>query len=85
MSTKFTMIAKESFPGQFVTGKEACCPQGTCPSILKCEDGSIVIVGKRLMASDLKDLEATGLVKVYDDEFAVRIDPQLLKLAAPEV
>lgn len=85
MASKFTMIAKESSPGQFVSGKEACCPQGTCPSVLKCDDGSVIIVGKKLGASDLNDLEATGLVKVYNDEFAVRIDPALLKLAAPDV
>ena len=84
MSTMFKMLAKEIAPGRILVGNNGCSG-GNCPSVLSCSDGSLVIVGNKLSASEISALEETNLVKVYDHEFAVRIDPELLKKAVGEL
>jgi hypothetical protein len=75
---KFKMLSKEVAPGVIETPETGGCGTGSCPSVLRREDGKFVVVGKRLSPGDCKDLDESGLVKIYDDEFAVVVDPDLL-------
>jgi hypothetical protein len=74
---KYRMLAKEVSPGRVVSGGGAC-PTTTCPAVLLRDDGNIVVIGKKMAVTEIKNLESTGMVKVYDDEQAIVIDPQLI-------
>jgi hypothetical protein len=78
---KFKMLSKEVAPGVIETPESGGCSVGSCPAVLRRHDGKFVVVGKRLSDTDSKDLEDSGLVKIYSDEFAVIVDPELLSKA----
>jgi hypothetical protein len=81
---RFRMLAKEIGPNKIVMGNTDC-PGTTCPSVLLRSDGRAVVVGKKMGKTEVKELESTGKVKVYEDEFAVLVDPELLRGSIKEL
>ena len=81
---KFTMIAKEVSSGRIEIGYSTC-PTGNCPAVLTTADGRAIVVGRRLNPAELSELELSGLVKVYDHEFAIEVNPELLKAASTKL
>ena len=80
----YRMLSKEVGPGVVSQG-EGGCPGKTCPATLLRSDGKAVVVGKRMSKAELQELEGTGMVKVYEDEFAIVVDPELLKTGVREL
>ena len=83
MPRKFEVLAKEVSPGKVVGGGD--CNGGQCPAVLACDDGSLVIVGNRLSADEMNALAEAGNVKVYDHEFAIKLNPELIRMVAGKV
>ena len=81
MTKNFRMLAKEVAPGRVETVFNGGCGGGACPAVLEAQDGGFIVIGNRLSSDELCDLEGSGMVKVYDHEFAVRVSPELIKKA----
>lgn len=79
---EFKMLSKEVAKGLYASGGPECS-YGNCPSVFAMSDGKVAIVGDRMSPELLAELEATGLVKVYDHEVAIVVDAELLRLAMP--
>ena len=84
MVLKFEILAKEIAPGHVVTDSTGCSG-GQCPAVLTCDDGSLIVVGNRLTSSELAALEGGGQVKVYEHEFAIKLNPELIRTAAEKL
>lgn len=79
----FRMLSKE-VNGEVYSGAGEC-PTGNCPSILQRADGQIIVVGKRLSSEEIEKINASGLLKIHGDEFAVLVKPELIQMGMKEL
>ena len=61
---KFEMLSKEVAPGVIETPESGGCGNGSCPAVLKRDDGKFVVVGKKLSEADSRDLEESFWLRV---------------------
>ena len=80
MTKKYELLAKETSPGVFVSGSDPC-GGGSCPAVIRRSDGKLIVVGKRMNKTEESALTGSGLVKLYEDEFAIIVDSELLDKA----
>ena len=80
--SKFRMLAKQVGDQVYEIAADGDnCPPGSCPTVIMRDDGKLVVVGKHLRGNARTELDAAGMVTVYEDEEAVVIDEAMLRTA----
>ncbi len=76
---KYKILAKELPDGRVIVPEKGC-GQGSCPAVIKRQDGTMMVVGKQISVTEQRMIEEEGVVAFHAGEIAVEISPELLKM-----